>query len=252
MCYNNLGDFMNKEIIIDKNTKIMFVIDLFVLITTLVFRYVYKNIGYYYNLINIALIINILFLVLCIIYTFYLIVSEKNKKYYMLIIYSLLAIYILFNTLGVILINKPIEKQYKKIAQELTSYCEKYSCDTYETKYIKEKRKLIIQKTYFDYDNNENNVVFETLYDKDKIIKSTAYVDSSSDLYSEQIIKEQVDSYFQMFDKEVSEEYILKAFENRFNGAVKQDNMSYKVSEEYDKDNNLTKLKTIVVLDINK
>ena len=164
-------------------------------------------------------------------------------------IYILLAVYILFNTLGIILINKPIENKYKKISQGLISYCEKYSCDTYETKYIKEKRKLIIQKTYFDYDNNENSMTFETIYDKDRIIKIIAYIDSKKDLYSEKIIKEQLDSYFELFNEQIDENYVLEAFENRFNGKIKHGKFIYQVKEEYN-NGNLIKLKTIVTLNI--
>ena len=241
---------MNKQIKIDKNTKIMFAFDIFVLVTIFVFRYVYLNIGYYYKLVNISLIMNIFVLVISLIYTYLLIISKIKYKYLSLIVFSVFCIYILFNTIGVILLNSPIEKQYKQTAQKIISYCEQYSCDTYETKYLKAKRKLIIQKTYFDYDNNENNIVFETLYDKDKIIKLTAYIDSSSDLYSEKIIKEELDGYFELYNSKVEEEYILKAFENRFSNAIKKDNMIYKVSEEYDKDNNLVKLKTIITLKV--
>ncbi len=251
MCYNVFGDFMNKQIKIDKNMKIIFIMDLLVFIMNLIFRYIYINIGYYYNLVNIAFIFNIIFLVLCIICTINFIIGKRAVRYFPLIIFLLFGVYILFNTVGMILINKPIEKEYKKTARKIISYCQKYSCDTYETKYIKDKRLLVIQKTYFDYDNNENNIVFETLYNKDRILKITAYIDSSSNLYSEELIKNELDGYFERFNKEISEEYILKAFENRFNGNIKHDGILYKVSEIYDNDNNLVKLKTIITIEIN-
>lgn len=241
---------MNKEIKIDRNIKILFIVDILVFVMTLILRYTYINIGYYYKLVNIAFILNILFFILCIIYTIYLVLGKKVLDHFILIIFSLLGVYILFNTLGVIFINKPIEKQYKKTAEKVLSYCEQYSCDTYETKYMKDKRILTIQKTYFDYDNNENTIVFETLYDKDKIINLTASIDSSSDLYSEEIIKKELDSYFLIFDKQINEKYVINAFENRFIGEIKHNDMTYKVTEIYD-NNNLIKLKTIITLKLN-
>ena len=242
---------MNKQIKIDKNMKIIFIVDFLVFIMNLIFRYVYINIGYYYNLINITFVLNIIFLIFCIAYTINLIIGKKTVKNFSIIVLSVFAIYILFNTVGVILINKPIEKKYKNIANKIISYCQNYSCDTYETKYLKDKRLLVIQKKYFDYDNKENNIVFETLYDKDKIIKTTAYVDSSSELYSEALIKKELDGYFKKYSKEINEQHILEAFEKRFVGSVSYDDIAYKVSEVYDKDNNLIKLKTIITLNIN-
>ena len=68
-------------------------------------------------------------------------------------------------------------------------------------------------------------------------------------MFSEDLIKKQVEAYYSNFGVEVDANVIKQAFDNRFNGSIKKEKLTYKVSEVYDEDT-LVGLKTTITLDL--
>ncbi len=242
---------MNKKIDIIKNANILFIVNIIVLISMVFFRTLYIKQGYNALFVNIVFVINILFLVAGIIFNVLFLKDSKkydNKKCTNVIIMSFI-IYLLLNTVLMFLVNIPISKGYRKINEKLSSYCDTYGCDNYETVNDKQNRKFIIKKMYFDYDNRENELTITTTYNTKEVIKVEAVIYSRNDMYSEMLIKDVLKDYFYNFDYEIDEVMIKQAFDNRFSSSVKKDNVSYKVTEVYN-DDTLEKLKTNIVLDL--
>lgn len=242
---------VNKEIKLTKTTKILFVINLLVLLSLIAFRYIYNYLVYYPVLVNVFLVINILILLFGIIFNIITLKNENkynNSKYVKLII-ILFIVYLLLNTIGIYIINKPIENKYKKISDKLSSYCTSFYCDTYNTKYVGKNRVFIIKKEYLDYNNNINTIEIKTYYNKNNIYKIDANIYTDNDSFSPNLIKNELDKYFSNFNISLNEEAIEKSFENRFEKEIEKDNIIYRVSEIYDK-KVLTKLKIRVICNI--
>ncbi len=242
---------MNKKIDIIKNANILFIVNIIVLISMVFFRTLYIKQGYNALFVNIVFVTNISLLITGIIFNvLFLKYSKKydNKKCTNLIITSFI-IYLLLNTVFMFLANIPLNKGYKKINEKLSSYCDTYGCDNYETINDNQNRKFIIKKMYFDYDNRENELTITTTYNTKEVIKVEAVIYSRNDMYSEMLIKDVLKDYFYNFDYEIDEVMIKQAFDNRFSSSVKKDNVSYKVTEVYNGDA-LEKLKTNIVLDL--
>lgn len=242
---------MQKKINIKKRDYLMFFVNILILVTMLLFRYYFISIGYYFVLINIILAINILFLILGIIFNILFIVKENflSEKKSIIVISLLLILYIFVNTLGIYLLNKPFKKGYAKISEQLSSYCELYECEQYETVNNGSFKEFILKKQYFDYNGVQNNIEIITKYDYKSIVSVTAFIYSEKEMFSENLIKEQLKGYFDNFNCKLSEEKIKEAFDNRFIGKITNDNLTYQVIEIYD-NNQLQKIKTKITLSL--
>lgn len=236
---------MNKKIELKNNIVLLFFANIGILLSMLFFKWYFTSLGFITGIVNIFFILNIiLFLLGCL----FIILFIKRINYYdekksIKVIIIVLIIYLLLNTVGIYLINMPLSKGYKKIAEELSSYCQVYRCDRYETINEKKWKNFIIKKTYFDYNNLENNIEIHTKYNNNYIIEIHAFVSSKKELFSERLIKDELDGYFSNFNIKIEEKLIKEAFDNRKKGSIKKNNVIYKVSEVY-KDNSLDELKT--------
>lgn len=240
---------MNKNIELRKNCMILFILNICALLLMILFKVYFSSVGYPAFLINIMLGINILFLALGIVFNFILFTKPNkfDERKSIILTGVLFFIYVLINTVGVVIINKPLSSGYKKIADQLTLYCDTYVCDRYETINQGGIRDFIIRKTYLDYNGVSNDIEIHTKYDSSDVISVQAIVYSQNEMFSEMLIKEQIKVYFDNFGVSVSETLIKDAFDNRFKGSIKKDNLDYKVSEVYE-EGELIKLKTIITL----
>lgn len=241
---------MNKKLDIRKNANVLFILNIIILITMVFFKVCYTNLNYSNLLINGCLVLNIVILLLGIIFNV-LFVKNPNKydnSITLKIIIFTFIIYLLLNTVGIILINKAINNNYTKINDRLSSYCDTFGCDRYETKTNGMYEKFIIKKSFFDYNNVENALEIVTKYNTNEVISVTATVYSQNEMFSETLINEQIKNYFANFNYDTKEEKIREAFDKRFESKVNDDNASYKVTEIYNDDNELEKLKTVITL----
>ena len=240
---------MNKTVELNKNCKILFILNICVLLSLVLFRNYFSSLNYSKVLINVMLIINIVILIVGIIFNVILLNKPDlyNGKKILIIIISLFILYLLINTVAVTIINKPLNRGYKKIADKLVSYCDSYNCGKYETKSYSNVRDFVISKTYLDYNGVKNDIKIHTKYDSNHIISVTADVYSQKEMFSQALIKEQLKDYFDNFNIQIDESMIEEAFENRFKKSIKKDNIYYSVSEIYEK-GKLVKLKTTVTL----
>lgn len=242
---------MNKKINIIKNAYILFIINVIIFITMVFFRSLYSKLGYNAILINVFMIVNIVLLVLGIVFNV-LFLKDPNKydnKRVGIIIIASFVVYLLLNIVGTYFINKSLSSGYTKMNSKLSSYCDTYGCDRYETIQKNGYEQFIIKKTYFDYNNVENDIKVTTEYDKDKVLDVKAEVYSQNEMFSETLIKDVLKDYFYNFGYEVKEDLIKKAFDERFSSSTSDDNATYKVEEIYDGDE-LNKIKTTIFLDL--
>ena len=240
---------MNKNIELTKNIKVLFGVNLFIIISIFLFRLIYNDLGYYTLLVNIMTIINILFIIFGITYNILMLVKKEqfDNKNGFIIIVIFGIIYLIINTLGIYLINKSIQSKYNKYSDKLYKYCELYECETYEVISKNDKKEYIIENNYLDYNNNLNGIKLIALYDINGIYKISATIISDNELYSEDLIKEQIDNYFNYFDKKINKELIKEAFDLRFDGDIKENEYVYKVTEVYD-EKILSKIKTEIIV----
>ena len=240
---------MNKNIELTKNIKVLFGVNLFIIISIFLFRLIYNDLGYYTLLVNIMTIINILFIIFGITYNILMLVKKEqfDNKNGFIIIVIFGIIYLIINTLGIYLINKSIQNKYNKYSDKLYKYCELYECETYEVISKNDKKEYIIENNYLDYNNNLNGIKLIALYDINGIYKISATIISDNELYSEDLIKEQIDNYFNYFDKKINKELIKEAFDLRFDGDIKENEYVYKVTEVYD-EKILSKIKTEIIV----
>lgn len=236
---------MNRKIEINFTCKYLFIVNMIILFSLVLFKSVYTKLGYYYNLVNSIFIFNIILFIIMILYNIYTLFNPKLKQKNIIIIISLIFIlYILFNTLGIYLLNIPYNKKYLKISNKLTTYCEKYMCDTFDTINNKSNKSFIIRKTYLDYNNNLNDIEIKNDFNSKKVYYITAYIYSNNRSFSAELIKDELDLYLKNFNITLDEELIKKAFDKRFKGEIESKNIKYKVVEIYDKKKVLQKLKT--------
>ncbi len=243
---------MNKNLEIRRNTNVLFVLNIVVLITMIFFRNYYGKLGYTNVIINSFLAVDILILILGIIYNVKFI--KKPNKYdntkTFIIIMAIFFCYLLLNTVGTIVINKVVRGSYTKMASNVSGYCEEYICDKYETLAGNGYEVFVIYNTYYDYDNKENKLEIRTKYNKDEVVSVVATVYSRKQMFSETLIKEKLKDYFYIFNTELVESKIREAFEKRFDGNVTDQNINYKVREVYNKKGELEKLKTVITLEL--
>ncbi len=243
---------MNKNLEIRRNTNVLFVLNIVVLITMIFFRNYYGKLGYTNVIINSFLIIDILMLILGIIYNVKFIKNADkydNTKVFIIIMITFFC-YLLLNTVGTIAINKVVRGSYAKMASNVSGYCKEYVCDKYETLAMDGHEVFVIYNTYYDYDNKENKLEIRTKYNKDEVVSVVATVYSRKQMFSETLIKENLKDYFYIFDTELVESEIREAFEKRFDGDVTDQNINYKVREIYNKKGELEKLKTVITLEL--
>lgn len=241
---------MDKKINIIKNAYVLFVINIIVLITLIFFRSLYSKLGYASLLINILFIINLVLLLVGIIFNVLFVKSPEkyDDKKHMIAIFVTFVIYLLLNTLVISMINKSLASSYTKMNSKLSSYCDTYGCDKYETITKNGYEEFIIEKNYFDYNNVQNKIKIITKYDTDKVISVSADIYSKNDMFSETLISDNLKIYFSNFDYEIKEEKIKEAFDKRFTSSVFDDNATYKVTEIYNDDGELDSLKTNITL----
>ena len=146
-------------------------------------------------------------------------------------------------------INKPLSAGYTKINSKLSSYCDTYGCDKYETINKVGYEKFVIHKNYFDYDNKSNDIKIETYYNTKNVTKVIAEVYSRKEMFSETLIRDNLKNYMSEFGYDVKEEKIREAFDKRFESSVKDGIAVYGVKEIYEKEN-LKSLKTIITLNL--
>lgn len=240
---------MNKKIILKKNCVLLFILNICVLLSLVLFRTYFLKLGYSNILINFMFIFNIIILIAGIICNLVLLRKQDgyDEKKSMILMCALFVIYLLVNTIGVIIINKPLNSNFKKTADKLSLYCDTYLCDKYETINEHGIKDFIIYKTYLDYNGVQNNIEIHTKYDSNGVFYIEATVYSQNEMFSEKLIKEQIEVYYNNFDVTIDETLIKQAFDNRFNGSVKKDNLSYEVNEVYE-DGELINIKTIITL----
>lgn len=244
---------MNRKLDIKKHAYVLFAINLLVLLTLFLFKTYYTYKGYHVILINAMVIVNIMIFILGICFNVEFVKNpnrfNENKSIKTIIICFI--IYLLLNTLGIYIINKPLDAGYTNISSVLVSYCDSFECERYETVKVGNYEDFIIKKGYFDYNNVQNDIEIHTKYSSNEIILVKAIIYSEKDLFSETLIKEQLESYFDHFNVKLSEEKIKMAFDKRFEDKVLYENMSYRVTEVYNK-GQLEKLKTVIILKLNK
>lgn len=239
---------MNKKIELKKDSYVLFFINIFVFISTILFNVYFNKAGYFSLLIKLMLVLNVLLLLLGISLNIILIIkkSQLNVRRNIKITIIYFIVFLLVNTLGIYLINKPFDNKYVKITEKLSNYCISYKCDKYETVRNGKYRKFILNKKYYDYNNNENNIKITVKYSYKKILEITSVVYSENELFSENLIAEELNGFYSNFNYKIFSDRIKQAFDNRFIGKISYNNSIYKVNEIY-KNKCLYKLKTIVI-----
>ncbi len=242
---------MNKGIKLKRNCLILFILNVCVLLTLILFRVYFSNVGYPKVIVNVAMIVNILILIIGIIFNVILLIKPNlfDEKKSLITFLTLFIIYVLLNTVGVVIINEKLSDGYAKIAKKLSGYCENYVCDSYETVNDDGLKDFVIKKTYLDYNGVNNNIEIHTKYDLSDVVLVEAIIYSQNEMFSEGLIKEQVEGYYSNFGVTIDETLIRKAFDNRFGHSVKNDDLTYKVSEVYE-DGELIGIKTVITLDL--
>lgn len=242
---------MNKGIELKRNCLVLFILNICVLLTLILFRVYFSNVGYPQVIVNTALIVNIVILIIGVAFNIILVIKPNlfDERKTLITFCVLFIIYMLLNTVGVVIINDKLSDGYAKIAKELAGYCENYVCDSYETVNDDGLKDFVIKKTYLDYNGVNNDIEIHTKYDLSNVVSVEATVYSQNELFSEGLIKEQIEGYYNNFGVTIDETLIRKAFDNRFGEPVKNDNLTYKVSEVYE-DGELIGIKTVITLSL--
>ncbi len=240
---------MNKTIELRKNCIILFIINIFVLLLLVLFKKYFLSREYIPILINVILVINFIFFVVGIIFNFILLVKPNiyNEKKSIIIMVISFMMLILINIFCMVITNVLLSSDYRKIENKLITYCDIYVCDQYEIISEGKMRDFIIKKTYLDYNGIQNDIEIHTKYNSKNIITVEATVYSQKELFSEMLIKQQINNYFSNFNINIEQSLIKKAFDNRFKNSIKKDNLDYKVREVYEEEK-LVKIKTIITL----
>ncbi|MCI5733151.1 MAG: hypothetical protein MR296_03910 [Tenericutes bacterium] len=245
---------MNRRIELKKNTVTLFIINVLLLLLLILLKTIYTKLNYWVVPTNIMLVLNILTLIIGIVFNVLYIVKDgkyDDKKYFTLpiVIFILLQV---FNIFGVYIINKVRDSSYLNMTETVTGYCDTkyYYCDSYEIKKNADANDFILTKTYYDNNKKKNKIIIHTKYSTSSIISVTATIYSEKNYYSEFLIRESLKDYFNLFDYDISEDKIKDAFNNRFEGSIKDNNANYKVREVYNKNKELEKLKTVISLKV--
>ena len=238
---------MNKNVVLNKNTIVLFVLNILTILSCFLFRTYFITLGYLKNLIDVVMILNIIIIIIGILFNVILLMYPNKFKIKKSIIIMVIVflLYLSINIVGINIINKKLTLSYNKISNQLFSYCNNFECEKYDTKINGWNRDFIINKSYIDFNGVKNDVEIHTIYDLKGVKKVKAIVYCQNEMFSEYLINEQIKNYFSNFNIVIDESLIKKAFDDRFIGSVKKDNIIYKVEEIYD-DGILTNLKTII------
>ena len=228
---------MRKNIKLSTSSIIFFILNIIILISSVVLRNIYINIGYDLKIINIIFILNIIILLLCISFNIYLLIYDNIKlKKVIFLVLSIVVAYSFINIFLTSYVNKKCNEEYFKITEKLTNYCKEFYCSKYETISLKDKRKFRLEKKYTDYNNETQLIEISIIYGKELIKEIDAIIYSSNESYSTFLIKEQLSLYFSNFNIELDEESINSAFEKRDEGNIKFENQIYEVKSIYNKE----------------
>lgn len=238
---------MNKSIVLNKNTIVLFVLNILAILSCFLFRTYFIKLGYLKSLVNVVMILNIIIIIIGILFNVILLMYPNKFKIRQSIIIMIIVflVYLIINIVGINIINKKLTFSYNKISNQLFSYCNNFECDEYNTKINGQNRDFIINKSYIDFNGVKNDVEIHTIYDLKGVKKVKAIVYCQNEMFSEYLINEQIKNYFSNFDVVIDETLIKKAFDDRFIGNVKKNNTTYKVEEVYN-DGILINLKTII------
>lgn len=246
---------MNKKIHLKKHSIFLFVVNIIVFLLLVLFKTIYDKLNFWIVASNIMLFVNLIILLVGIYFNYLFVIKdykyhENNKKIY-IIISTVFGILLLFNSLGIYLINTIHDSKFQTINDKLIYYCEpdNYYCDSYEIFRNRNDNEFVAHKIYYDYNKNKNNIEIHTKYSSNEVLSVEAIVYSRKDSFSEYLIKENIKDYFLFYNYDINENMIKNAFDNRFKGKVEEDNCSYEVKEEYKK-KQLYRLKTIIKLEL--
>lgn len=242
---------MNKTVDVRKNTILLLIINIIILVATIFFKTLYTKQGYFSLLVNVVFVINLIILTLGIVFNIMFVRKPDkydNKKYTIMIIIIFVA-YLLLNSAFMMFANKGLSSGYTEIGSTLSSYCKEFECDKYETITSGNVEKFVIEKKYYDYEGVQNEIKITTTYNTKKVLLIEAEIYSQKELFSQNLIKNNLDYYFKKFDYEIKEDLIKEAFEKWSDSSIKDNNATYKVTKIY-KGNDLNKLKTTITLDL--
>ncbi len=240
---------MNNKIIIRKDNRRLLVISILMLVLTFIFKFIYSYLGFSISICNIFFIINILLILITIIFNLLLIFKYEKLKKILKYIKIFFIVYILLNTLITIVFNIPYLINVGKVEEKIVKNCDKYGCETFDTN----KNIFELSKQYLDYSGNSNYINIKNYYNDVGVYKIEAEVYSEKSLYSEYLIYEQIKDWFSMYyGSEPEFYYIGEAFKRREKGEeLTKNKYTYKVEEVYENDT-LIKMKSIIILNINK
>ena len=145
------------------------------------------------------------------------------------------------------IINKITLSKYSKVTDEIVNYCRQQKCDKYET--IKKDKYLDFKITNKYLDSNEKSNYYEihNICTTSEVVQINIIVYSDKDSYSEDLIVRLTSDYLKQYNTEISTTALGKAFEKRLlNDKEIEGNVTYLVTEKYNKSNKLLGLITTI------
>ena len=240
---------MNKEIRLKNDAIVLFFANIVMIIIIFIMRYICGIIGVSNFVKNLISIINILILLLGIYFNIVVYkekINDNVRKNIILTVCLVLAI-ILQEVSGVFIINKITLSKYSKVTDEIVNYCRQQKCDKYET--IKKDKYLDFKITNKYLDSNEKSNYYEihNICTTSEVVQINIIVYSDKDSYSEDLIVRLTSDYLKQYNTEISTTALGKAFEKRLlNDKEIEGNVTYLVTEKYNKSNKLLGLITTI------
>lgn len=240
---------MNNKVIIKKDNKRLLIISLLIMVLTFIFKFLYSYLGFNNSICNIFFIINILLVIIFCIFNLMLIFKYEKLKKFMKYIKIIFISYIILNTIITIIFNVPYLIDIRKVQEKIASNCDNYNCETFNSN----KNIFTLTKQYLDYSGNSNYINIKNYYNDVGVYKIKAEIYSNKELFSEYLVYEQVKDWFIIYyGIEPDFFYIGEAFRKK--GSVEnlsKNKYTYKVEDVYE-NNELIKIKTIIILNIDK
>lgn len=247
---------MNKKIVLKKHVICIFVLNIVTFLLLILFKTIYGKLNYWIVIQNIMLFINLVALFVGIAFNVLYITHDKkfdtkNSFIIPIIVFCVLQV---FNIGIVNIVNSTHDSAYADLTAKLSSYCDadNYYCDSYEIMRYSKNNDFVAYKTYYDYNNQKNDIEIHVKYSADSIISVEATIYSRKSSFSNYLIKNNIKKYFYNYNYEVDEDKIAAAFDKRFEGVVTDNNdtsnITYKVKEIYDKNKRLDRIATIITL----
>lgn len=240
---------MNNKVNIKKSNKKLLVLSIFVLMLSIVFKILYSYLGFSISICNIFFIINIFLLLITVVYNILLLFKYDTFNKYLKFIKLYIIFYIILNTVITIICNIPYLINISHVEEKIVSNCESFNCETFDYN----KNVFTLTKQYLDYSKNSNYINIKNYYNQVGVYKIKAEIYSDKNLFSEYLIYEQVKDWFIMYyDIEPDFYYIGEAFKRReTKEKLEKNKYSYYVEEVYENDE-LIKMKTIIILNIDE